>query len=326
MRPRKRKLGDRLQGWQKTWATIVGTCTARGLRKNIVRADPRGRTVFKVLDDLRELGADIQPNIVTQLDDDGHAFEPRLTVEHMDFMLSHFAFDCGKDYTSETSGWGGVSSGNKHSDKVVFQFGGDIDCGFREDLDTALAAMQARRDREDVRQGDHERALLQVLERFLRWLRAEEKKLESEGKMKACVAHLAIYRKGGSMKVHLDIRLDSSLSRRALYPIRPNDCSDVNAERLTFYAGFARNGVTSFQEDAPRFTSLELGTAICLGRAGGIILLTGVGAGGFWLIPPGQIQEHGANGRALFVWHEPHATIEGEGSRATFCISGKAVE
>jgi hypothetical protein len=26
------------------------------------------------------------------------------------------------------------------------------------------------------------------------------------------------------------------------------------------------------------------------------------------------------------VWHEPHATIEGEGSRATFCISGKAVE
>ena len=79
MWPRKRKAWDRLQGWQKTWAMIVGTCTARGLYKNIVRADPRGRTVFKVLDDLRELGADIQPNIVTQLDDDGHAFDSAAT-------------------------------------------------------------------------------------------------------------------------------------------------------------------------------------------------------------------------------------------------------
>lgn len=42
--------------------------------------------------------------------------------------------------------------------------------------------------------------------------------------MKPTVAHLAVYRKVGAMKVYLDVCLGSSLSRRALFP---SDGSDV---------------------------------------------------------------------------------------------------
>ena len=330
MAPKRQRLS--VPGWARLWAALQATCTPRGYRTNIIRADPAGRRPWEILEQIRRGGHEVDAELVSQLSAE-HAFPSDISARKIDLVLSHYAFDCGKNYRIpqwRRRGWGGVSSGDKpgKSDKVVFQFGGRIDCGFRNDLDDALDALEALDETGDLAGVGEVR--LSVLRRFLRWLRNEEKRLKRKKMMKPTVAHLAVYRKGGVMNVHLDIRLDSPLSRRALYPIQPRDGSDVNEDRLTFFLGFQKNGVDTFGAEPAPWPTLEPETALCIGNAGGPLLLKGGGAGGFWLIPPGVLWDDDARGRGLYAWHEPHHHIEGDdgpdATRATMAISGKAFE
>ena len=63
------------------------------------------------------------------------------------------------------------------------------------------------------------------------------------------------------MKVYLDVCLGSSLSRRALFPTA-----------RTFFAGFRKDGADSPGAREQGYAALDLKIALCLGRAGGVLL------------------------------------------------------
>ena len=198
--------------------------------------------------------------------------------------------------------------------KYIFQFGKRSDGGLLDLLHAEMKRLNALNKQElspRSRAAQASEAVLAGFEEERAWL------LESES-MEVTDAHLVFYEKNGVMKVHLDTRLDSPLSMRALYPLRSNDGSDRNARRLSFYVGMRQN------EDDSRST-LEVETAFCLGSCGGVVILTGQGCGGFPIIPRGEVFGV-VRGRSVFVWHEPlNNRMPLNGMRATFVFSGKKV-
>jgi len=95
MAPKRQRVS--VPGWARLWAALQATCTPRGYRTNIIRADPAGRRPWEILEQIRRGGHKVDAELVSQLSAE-HAFPSDISARKLDLVLSHYAFDCGKDY------------------------------------------------------------------------------------------------------------------------------------------------------------------------------------------------------------------------------------
>ena len=293
--------------WQRTWDAIKEVLHARGTYDEWIDEDPEGRDPHELLTLLLQAGAQVDPNII-RLDDD-RMFPFDVSAQALCKYLKWF---CTAGPYKRSGKKGGMTSADG---KYIFQFGKRSDGGLLDLLHEEMLRLNAL-NKQQLSPRDQGRRKL--LKRFLRGFEEERAWLLESESMEVTDAHLVFYEKNGVMKVHLDTRLDSPVSMRALYPLRSNDGSDRNARRLSFYVGMR-------QDEDDRRPKLEVETAFCLGSCGGVVILTGQGCGGFPIIPRGEVFGV-VRGRSVFVWHEPlNNRMPLTGMRGTFVFSGKKV-
>eukprot|EP00629_Pelagomonadales_sp_RCC1024_P001040 CAMPEP_0119263560 /NCGR_PEP_ID=MMETSP1329-20130426/2926_1 /TAXON_ID=114041 /ORGANISM="Genus nov. species nov., Strain RCC1024" /LENGTH=289 /DNA_ID=CAMNT_0007263271 /DNA_START=72 /DNA_END=938 /DNA_ORIENTATION=- len=282
------------------WATTVAA--VRGLRRRgrgggYHSTDRYGRTPEAVTAALRERGAHIDADIITQLD------ETHDVPDNLDAVTLYNLFENVADDPKYAPQGGGVFGREVHVTDgevthVTYQLGApEYDRGLLDDFNARRKEFNKRYEADRESLEDDQKAWRKVANRFWRYYGAEKQRLSGLG-IETTHMHMVVYFKAGAIKCHTDGRMDDPRARRAIFLVRPSaDVSASREKRLSFFLGMKKRqaGRSMF---AP---GLDVDTAYCFGQAGGNVLMTGRGSGGVAVIPAGGVE---SDERAMFMWHE----------------------
>ena len=342
--------------WQPTIDSIRQITYPRGV-DDFKTADPDGRSTAAILAELVADGALIQPSAVTQLPNDFNPPES-VSAERVFELLEHFAKDKDKYLmkkgigarevkSKKTQAKGGTKKKKSaNTEKVVthiiYQLGRpDLDGGLLNALKDMRRSLLALLEN-GKRLSDKALDRLIVANSLLKFMKHTAGRFKKEHATKGNYWHLVFYVNPAkaSMSVHTDSRLKSALSQRAIFlaPSLGVDLENNDEERLSFYVAqqapyFAvgdkkkTNPMLNPRQD---HAGLDIRGARTLGAMGGNVLMTGVGAGGVEIIPPGIVDLSGnwggaANAPAVYLWHLPYAQgykYGYGGMRASYVFSG----
>lgn len=337
--------------WEPTIASFKKLTHPRGKGKKAKTSDPDGRSTAAILAELVADGALIQPSAVAQLPNDFNPPES-VSAERVLALLEHFAK--GKEKYAIKGGIGArdvksvkpqATSGRRGAREkvvthIIYQLGRpDLDGGLLNALKDMRRSLLALLEKgKQLSPKSLERLI--VANSLLKFMKHTAGRFKRERATKGNYWHLVFYVNPAkpSIGVHTDSRLKSALSQRAIFlaPSMGLDLENNDEERLSFYVAQQapyydkKTGAGPMLHPRQDWASIDIDGARTLGAMGGNVLMTGVGAGGVEVIPPGIVDLSGnwggaANAPAVYLWHLPYAQGYKHGyggMRASYVFSG----